>query len=645
MDVISNQNCSRAWQPKDRLELLAQNSYYDDWCVNNPSFVRFSEKELGELTPITLSEMLVATVHSGRYLACRTINMATCYRRISVVVEDLNDHVEELLLYNMVNKLHMNMDDMMPIGTILIIKEPFLLGLGSTAKRTCIRCDSPSDVVFVNDNNPILIGTKWFVNYDKSQFKWLKAKGNAMYKTECYHQALRFYLNALGIEPLSSAIHLNISATLRQLERYQEAYDHASKAFDLDKTDKALYHKGLSSYKMRDWSTALGCYGKIKEIELVNDEINACRQRLDEASTGLFNWDQIYHQTTNNQNLNLDVADFLGPVKVVDIVDKGKGMVVTRDIDAGELLLVYKAFSLSNIDNGGGVSQRGTLASLVTNTITALKNRPTMAKDVYSLYAGSSDRNVNLPNGIVDTDRIGQICTYNRFSREDLELSEGLWIMPAYINHSCDYNTKVTFFGDIFCLRSTRPIKADEELTVQYMDTTTSLSRRSHIFDFYNFVCNCRLCDMDRSDKNYSYREKLINDKLEDTLSESSLVLLENFINQVKSTFEDRTEMRYQLIPLLNSLAYMYNGHEQYQNELNTYEEILAITDGHLHDITVSLLIEMAAIYLIRLSKPDMAKDTLAKAVDKSKIFFETKNMFKLKHAAFLTNTKLLELI
>jgi hypothetical protein len=396
---------------------------------------------------------------------------------------------------------------------------------------------------------------------------------------------------------------------------------------------------------MRAWSTALGCFGKIKNIESVDDEINACRQRLDEASTGLYDWHRIHNQMAHNkENVNLDVADYLGPVKVVDIVDKGKGMVVTRDMERGELLLASKAFSLSNIDNinSTGVSQ---LASLVINTITALKNCPAMAKYVYSLYAGSSDRSVSLPNGIVDTDRIWQICVYNRFGLVgDLGLS-GLWIMPSYINHSCDYNTKVAFFCDIFCLRSTRPIKADDELTVQYMDTATSLSLRNKMFKHYNFVCNCRLCDMDRSDNNYIYREKLIKDKHADILSENSLVLLEKFIDQVKSTFEDRREMRYQLIPLLQSLANMYNRHKHYQNELNTYEEILTITDGHLDDNTVIMFIKMAAVYFNGLSKPDMAKDALAKAIDRSKIFFENKDMFKLKHAVILKKTKLLELI
>jgi tetratricopeptide (TPR) repeat protein len=257
MDGIPNANCARAWQPKDRLDLLAQHNLsitlaqsdqYDDSYVNNTSFVHFSKKDLGELTPITLNEMLVTTVHSGRSLTCRTMNTATRHLRVSVVVEDSNDDVEELLLYNLVNKSDTNMDDMMPIGTIVVIKEPFLIGLDSTAKRTSIRCESPSDVVFVNHNDPFLIGTKWFVKYDKSQLKWLESTGDMMYKTGCYHQALGFYLNALGVEPLSSAIHLNISATLGKLERYQEAYDHASKAFDLDKSDKALHQMGLFSY-------------------------------------------------------------------------------------------------------------------------------------------------------------------------------------------------------------------------------------------------------------------------------------------------------------------------------------------------------------------------------------------------------------
>jgi hypothetical protein len=56
----------------------------------------------------------------------------------------------------------------------------------------------PDDII-VNESNPILIDTKWFVKYAKSDFNMLKSKGNEMYKSGHYHQALR-YSNGLYMD-------------------------------------------------------------------------------------------------------------------------------------------------------------------------------------------------------------------------------------------------------------------------------------------------------------------------------------------------------------------------------------------------------------------------------------------------------------
>jgi hypothetical protein len=113
-------------QPKDRSKLCFEHecrlhsTLQKDQINLRQSCVtgsrQFCTKELAELRPITVNEMLVPNVHQGRYLMCRTISRAGCLVGISVIVEDLNGDCEEISLYNLTKKLDMNFDEMIPIG-------------------------------------------------------------------------------------------------------------------------------------------------------------------------------------------------------------------------------------------------------------------------------------------------------------------------------------------------------------------------------------------------------------------------------------------------------------------------------------------------------------------------------------------------
>uniref|UniRef100_A0A915EGQ0 Uncharacterized protein n=1 Tax=Ditylenchus dipsaci TaxID=166011 RepID=A0A915EGQ0_9BILA len=59
-----------------------------------------STTPLNELKPMTLSQMKVPMVHTGRYLACRSVTEQYVIVATAVLIEDLNGEVEDLSLYN-----------------------------------------------------------------------------------------------------------------------------------------------------------------------------------------------------------------------------------------------------------------------------------------------------------------------------------------------------------------------------------------------------------------------------------------------------------------------------------------------------------------------------------------------------------------
>jgi hypothetical protein len=70
-------------------------------------------------------------------------------------------------------------------------------------------------------------------------------------------------------------------------------------------------------------------------------------QLFNEQAEGLYDIDPLYTQGAEAEvhgiAAKLDVADYVGPVRVALVPDKGRGLVATRDIAPGELVMAIKA--------------------------------------------------------------------------------------------------------------------------------------------------------------------------------------------------------------------------------------------------------------------------------------------------------------
>ena len=107
-----------------------------------------------QLKPMCLSEMKIPFVHSGQFLVCRTITKAVMQSDTGtmVLVEDVSGDVEEVGLFNFRRSLN-DGGSWLPIGTIMLIKEPYLKNEAAMLGYSYIRVDSPSDVIFVNETD------------------------------------------------------------------------------------------------------------------------------------------------------------------------------------------------------------------------------------------------------------------------------------------------------------------------------------------------------------------------------------------------------------------------------------------------------------------------------------------------------------
>ncbi|KAI1727070.1 SET domain-containing protein [Ditylenchus destructor] len=450
----------------------------------------------------------------------------------------------------------------------------------------------------------------------------LRSLGNACFLRKNYRAAVSYYEEAAKHEPDSALIHLNKADALLHLEKFVSAYREARQALEAGaEKEKAHLRMGQAAYGIRQWGTALKHlqYAARKYPEEVNDNICRTKVRLLEVSHGSYDISQLYDETVKRGKDHMDLADYIGPIQIADMPLKGgKGMVAIYDIPKGTLLMGSKALSMSNEQD------------LVAETVEVLKRNPHRLEDVYSLYAGDSPRDVDIPKDRINVDRISKICLYNSFivanrlgsSPAMTSASQfGLWILPSFFNHSCLANAHRTFFGDFMVIYAVHDIKQGEEVTMAYAVPTETYIMRTVLISKYGFRCHCRLCKLDRADPLTDKRDKIRDQCFElraliQNDPAKAEIELAAVIKELRETYQDRTEFCTQLVSPLIILARVYERLNELEKAAECYVEALDSLGSELrHYSGPEILVNLAQIKMT-LGKVNDAKCSLEEAME-----------------------------
>jgi hypothetical protein len=141
--------------------------------------------------------------------------------------------------------------------------------------------------------------------------------------------------------------------------------------------------------------------------------LKTAQARLAESKTGKFNIQgfsqKVAEAMARNTVCQVDAADYVGPVEIVDIPGKGKGVVVTRDIKPGTLLMASKPLAWSpppndlpvkvllmdwekNASNGLQDGNRG-----VESRPICLQKPTFVTKLIFAVDWRATDRGINFP--------------------------------------------------------------------------------------------------------------------------------------------------------------------------------------------------------------------------------------------------------
>jgi len=179
---------------------------------------------------------------------------------------------------------------------------------------------------------------------------------------------------------------------------------------------KALYRSALACYEGGDYESAKARLVKLlkefPENTIAKERLIRTFRRLREQRTGEYEFLKMRNEVKEweEKRGKLDCAEYVGPVRVGDAGNKGRGLFATRDVKFGDLLLCSKAFNvchkevantrlaiLFNLKARKG--QAGTHSQLVRELIQMLYHNPEKAKEFYKLHSGDYER---VRGGMVD---------------------------------------------------------------------------------------------------------------------------------------------------------------------------------------------------------------------------------------------------
>eukprot|EP00884_Botryococcus_braunii_P006069 jgi/Botrbrau1/15463/Bobra.43_2s0086.1 len=390
------------------------------------------------------------------------------------------------------------------------------------------------------------------LNIDESiDVEDLRLKGNEAYNQGHYNQAVYLYNKCLSADPSCIKARRNLAQAHIQRGDWAQAVIEARACLTENPQDD------VSRARLASALMSAGAYQTALELLRESPNVKGGRAMVKEAeelmreTAGQFTWEKLYRQRGPRR-----FAEYVGPFVINSTVDEGSARMpmravrVTRDVEAGELLMVSNPVGvISYKSHYGTVNDYGALFNEVR---AAIDCNILAAAQVSCLYDDSQTsllwRNIDLDlftppmteeelvkryEKLKETDIPGaplvsnfdlknilRMCalTLDTTGLEENSWSEqhdgaepfrgthrklALYGLPSLVNHSCQPNTVRFSIADTLFLRATKPIRAGEEVLVDYMDVTFSVNclflrqpdRLREIYDRWGFICQCTRCD------------------------------------------------------------------------------------------------------------------------------------------------------
>ena len=220
-----------------------------------------------------------------------------------------------------------------------------------------VRVDSPTDIVVLAPHSA-LVPEAYFDTSPQTKppgplealgsDEYWRTHGNDLFKQSHWFPAAVAYSRGLALKPDSLVLLLNRAEAYLRLGFFSGALCDVLAVLSSESAEltpahrgKALLRAARAEYGRRNYARAMDFFRQHKDTGGRNSEdaiwIRKCDDRLKESATGVYNWARLFQESQRESKL--DVGEYTGPVEVQEIPGRGRGLVATRDIAPGELLV------------------------------------------------------------------------------------------------------------------------------------------------------------------------------------------------------------------------------------------------------------------------------------------------------------------
>ena len=221
-------------------------------------------------------------------------------------------------------------------------------------------------------------------------------------------------------------------------------------------------------------------------------------------------------------------------VSVRRVAGRGWGVVATRDLDEGALIMACPPVAVGRPGEpcaGAAASPHAWARGKPDRVLLLRRIRDAVLADASGRLRGAiralsgcgdaAGVGAGADPAASDDDVAAAVCEANAFSithaghayqlgddgsrrplHDDGELVGcGLWLAPSRLNHSCAPNCRWIHVGDVMCVRAVQRVAAGTELTHSYGGVVGGLQdgarRRARLRAGYGFDCRCELCSQE----------------------------------------------------------------------------------------------------------------------------------------------------
>ncbi|SNX82970.1 uncharacterized protein MEPE_01676 [Melanopsichium pennsylvanicum] len=408
-----------------------------------------SEKPLDKLTRLDADELAAPKRFDGRYIICKVASSLNLYVGCTFIGILPSGNALPISIAHFTSNLHLSgtqLDACLPVGTVIAICEPFV-SLNHFAKGgPCqggknvpgVRVDTPTDVHILDRlseaDAELLDMTPWKVEITQDAAEHFESVDSLLKDSPatCNTRGCRWLQDgplsrivaARNPEYLSTVLQGLDDAQKQQLSRRTRSLIQSFLIFnrpgaahrelcaarlldvpfatssdtavveELEFEGQVLYSKCNFEASRLAFEAALSVCPPSQRSsiqERILESLNAVRSVQKASALGPTHenvW-AYYYDSQSYATPRFDIQDWFGPVDIQDIPGAGRGLVVTRDVEEGELLLCCKAAASSYAADSGcrgiyllrynvesGVTSTTTQVLAATKCIHAMIDRP-----------------------------------------------------------------------------------------------------------------------------------------------------------------------------------------------------------------------------------------------------------------------------